>query len=173
MRVGEEDAFHAQAFGGDQTEQVLDVGAGVDDGGLAGLGVPDEVVVDRHVPVGGVEHGEAAREDRGARVGLFFGEDLEGVGGELEMAGEAAEDAETRLAGLDGGEVGGGDLGAGDEFGVGDAEAALGLGDDVVEVVLEGNERHGKRCAGGAKMMRARLRAVQRRRCGRIRKRRG
>ena len=60
----------------------------------------------------------------------------------VKVAGDAAADSNDGLAALHGRAVGGGNLGALGQILIGDLQAALGLVDDVVEIVLEGNAGH-------------------------------
>ena len=64
VRVREEDGADAELLGGDEAEHIVAIGAGVEDGGFFGAGIPDEVAVDRHVLERGVEHREAPFEER-------------------------------------------------------------------------------------------------------------
>ena len=68
---------------------------------------------------------------------------FERVGGEFQMTRHASNDRVEWLAGFDGGEIREGNLRAFGKIVVGDFPTALGLVDDVVEIVLERNASHG------------------------------
>jgi hypothetical protein len=101
VRVGEEKVAESQAFRGDHVEHRPGVGTGVESRGLPGLGVPDEVSIDGHVLMWGVEHGEAALENRLLRIPLAAGQFEEGVALEPEGPGDGAKHVVADLAALD------------------------------------------------------------------------
>ena len=140
--VGEKDGGDAEFFSFDQADHVVAIGPGVENGGFPGAAVPDQVAVDRHILEGGVEHREAAFKKRGFGIPRFVGEGDQGIDAQTQVARNAADDQFVDLAALDGGELGQADFGPLGEISVGNLQAALGLVDDVVEIIFERNSGH-------------------------------
>jgi len=152
--VREEDVFHLQLLGVDRVDHGVGVGARVEGGRELGAGVPHEVAVDGHVLERRVERREAGGKVRLFGIPGLGGQDLEGVGPEMEVPGDAADDGDKGLAALHRSQVGEADLGALCEILVADLQPALGLVDDVVEVILEGNASHARAVKRGAQAAR-------------------
>ena len=74
VSMGDENVAHRQALGVCEIEHRLAGGARIEGGGKFGASVPDEVAVDRHVLVGGVERREARGENRLLRVPALVGQ---------------------------------------------------------------------------------------------------
>ena len=137
VRVGEVDVLEGEVVLGERLDDGRAVGAGVEDGGEAGLRVPEKVGVDGHVAIGGVELEEAGAGRRDFRLVGALGDGDERARAELEGAREFLDLGEVdALELLDRFEFGVGEAGLGGELRIVEAEATLGFADDVRGCVL-------------------------------------
>ncbi len=129
------------------------VGAGVEGGGEAALVVPDEVGVDGHVAVGGVELEEAGLGRRDLGLVGALGDGDERARADLERLGELLDLGEVdALDLLDPLEFALGQAGLDGELRVVESEAALGFADDVRGAVFEGDVHESKVKGEGQKV---------------------
>ena len=136
--VGDEDEGWGEPVGGDGGDDGGGVSAGVDDGGVFAGWVEDDGSVDGHVAPCGVEDEEPVEGDW-VGLPLVAAEGEEAFGVEAEGGGDESGGGFVDGAGAEGFEFFGGDACLGGEHFRVEAEAALGLADDVFKIVFEGD----------------------------------